>query len=183
MSLLPVPEVIEVGDISVPLSANYQANASLFGTRYAFTAPTTIALVTDALRWQWDAFPDYPEIRAIGYLTIDSLGGTGDIITVYVNDPFLGVITLGAYTISNLDTTTNLIANHLAANLAPNPYGYAVTSAFNVVAIVAAEGTGALINGGNNLFYTVTTIAPGSFISTEGDDPITTENDLNLIIE
>ena len=183
MSSLQVPEIIEVGDISVPLSANYQADASLFGTRFDFTAPTTIAVVTDALRWQWAAFPDHPEVRAVGYLTIDTIGDIGDIITVYVNDPFLGVITLGGYTLSSLDTTTNLIASHLGTALAANSYGYAVSFAFNVITIVAAEGTGALINGNNNLFYTVVSIVPGSFIATEGDDPIITENDLNLIIE
>lgn len=57
MAQLTIPEIIELGDISVPLSANYKSNGSLFGTRFVFTAPVTIAVVTDALRWQYEAFP------------------------------------------------------------------------------------------------------------------------------
>lgn len=63
MSQLSIPEIIKLGDISVPLSSNYQANGDLFGKRLAFTAPSTIALVTDALRWQYEGTPTDSTLR------------------------------------------------------------------------------------------------------------------------
>lgn len=47
-----IAETILIGDLSVGYSANYQSLGVLFGQRLATTAPTTIAIVTDALRWQ-----------------------------------------------------------------------------------------------------------------------------------
>jgi hypothetical protein len=57
MAQLSISDIIKLGDISVPLSSNYQVNGNLFGKRLAFTAPITIAIVTDALRWQYEGFP------------------------------------------------------------------------------------------------------------------------------
>lgn len=180
MEILTVPQIIKLGDISVPLSANYQANGELFGKRFAFTAPETIALVTDALRWQWEAFPDIEEVQATGEITIDSTGDTGQIITVYINDPFLGVISLGSYTLTDSDTTTDIIATNLGDVLATNSYGYGIEVVNNVITITAALGTGALINGGNNIIVDITEI---TFLVTNFGDRLTTQNNLNLITQ
>lgn len=182
MSQLTITETIRLGDISVPLALNYQANGDLFGKRMAFTAPQTIAVVTDALRWQWAAFPSIPEVRAIASLTIDTIGDTGDIITVNVNDPTFGLITLGSYTLVDSDTTTDIIAANLAAVLVNNIYGYAITvsvSQLNMIYVTAAEFTGAAING-NNLIVVVT---PIGYLSTQGDEPLITENNYNIITQ
>jgi hypothetical protein len=87
MAILNVDEIIDLGDISNPLAANYQANGNIFGPRKAVTAPQTIALITDALRWQWEAFPDISEVRATATITKDTTGDTGQIITVTIDDP------------------------------------------------------------------------------------------------
>lgn len=65
MAQLTIDRIIELGDISVPLSSDYQANGALFGTRLTFNTPSTIAIVTDALRWQWEGFQDEESVRGV----------------------------------------------------------------------------------------------------------------------
>ena len=180
MAKLTIAEVIELGDISNPLAANYQANGNIFGPRKAVSAPQTIALVTDALRWQWEAFPNVPEVRATATITIDTVGDLGDTITIYVDDPFLGVISIGAYTLGPSDTTVDIIADNVGDEINLNVYDYYATVVNNVITITAADGTGALINGNNNIYVTI--ITPG-FLFTESGDNLITENNNNLITE
>lgn len=180
MSILSVPEIIRLGDLSVPLSANYQSNSSLFGKRLAFTAPTTIAIVTDALRWQWAAFPDIAEVKATGNITIDSTGDTGQIITVFINDPFLGILNLGSYTLTDSDVSADIIASNLGSILSANTYQYEIVVVNNVINITAAPETGALINGGNNIFVNITQIG---FLADDLGDRIITQNNLNIITQ
>lgn len=179
MSQLSIDRIIEIADMSIPLSADYEISGELYGKRLATTAPETIAIVADALRWHWEGFPDIPEVRATASITIDTVGDVGDNIAVTVNDPFLGVISLGNYTLTSGDTTINLIATHLGAVLFNNQYGYAISVYQNVITIEAAEGTGALING-NNLLVTIT--SPG-FLITESGNRLITENSNNIITE
>jgi hypothetical protein len=180
MAKLTIPETIELGDISVPLSANYQTNSSLFGKRFAFTAPTTIATVTDALRWQWAGFPDIAEVKATGNITIDSTGDTGQIITVFINDPFLGILNTGSYTLTDSDVSADIIASSLGSVLSANTYQYEIVVVNNVINITAAPETGALINGGNNIFVNITQIG---FLADDLGDRIITQNNLNIITQ
>ena len=53
-----------MGDVSVYLASNDNAEGSLFGKRLASpTSPVTIAYVTDALRWQNDGDPTDTTLR------------------------------------------------------------------------------------------------------------------------
>lgn len=175
-----VDEIIDFGKVSIGLSANYQANGEIFGKRLATTAPNTIAIVTDALNWQWEDFPTTPEIDATATITIDTIGDLGDTIEVFVNDPFYGVISLGLYTITGGDTTTTITATNVSAELANNPYGYGSASSLNVITVTARAGLGATINGGNNI-YVVITIP--TFLIAENNDNLITENNNFLITE
>ena len=179
MAQLSIQEIIELGDISVPLSANYQAKSSIYPTRLAFTAPQTIALVTDALRWQWDAFPDITEVFATSTITIDTTGDTGQIITVTVNDPIEGNVTLGSYTLTDSDTTPDIIATNLGSALSSNIYNFSVSVATNMITLTAPTGDGALING----VYPICNITQIGFLSTEMGDTIITQNNLNIITQ
>jgi len=179
MAQLSIPDIIDLGDISTPLALNYQADGSLFGPRKTYTAATTIATVTDALRWNWAGFPDITEVRATATISIDTIGDEGQTITVYINDPIQGNISLGTYTISASDTTIDLTAANLAAELALNSYGYVITNVNNVITIEAPEGLGALING----ISPNCVITDVYFISTELDEVIITQNNLNLITQ
>lgn len=175
-----VPQIIDFGRISVPLSANYVADGSLFGKRLSTTSPITIAIVTDALNWQWQAFPSTPVINATATISIDTIGDPGDTIEVFVNDPALGIISLGLYTILITDTTTTITATNVAALLATNIYGYGATSSNNIITITARAGIGASINGGNNIFIVITT---DDYIIAENNDFLITENNNFLITE
>lgn len=179
MSQLTIPEIIELGDISVPFSANYQAKGSLYGTRLAFTAPQTIALVTDALRWHWAGFPDIQEVSATATIIIDSTGDTGQIITVTVNDPLQGVVTLGSYTLTDGDTTIDIIATNLAAALELNTYHFGVSVLNNVITLIAPFGDGALINGVSPVCNTTQI----EFLATKFNERIITQNNLNIITQ
>jgi len=97
MEQLTITDTIQVADLSVPIAANYQNDGDLFGHRKATTAANTIALVADALRWLWEDFPTVPQVQAVGSITIDSnSNGTGwNSIEIFVNDPYLGVISFG----------------------------------------------------------------------------------------
>lgn len=180
MAQLTIDDIIKIGDISIPLSANYEADGDLYGKRLATTDPMTVALVTDALRWQWESFPDVPEVRATATITItdvsDSLEST---IQVFVNDPSLGVVSLGSYTIQPSDTTTTIAATNIANALSNNVYGFVATSSNNVITITAPENTGASING-NAVTYVIT--AP-TLLMTENDDYLITENSYYLTTE
>ena len=92
MAQLSIPEIIKLGDISVPLASNYEENGSLFGKRLAATAPMTIAIVTDALRWQWESFPDTTTFLSTEVLDeIITENGNNLITAEYVNPTARGV--------------------------------------------------------------------------------------------
>lgn len=181
MSQLSIDRIIEIADMSVPLSADYETSGELYGKRLATTAPETIAIVADALRWHWQGFSNISEVRATASITINNTGDVGDNILVTVYDPFLGGISLGNYTLTAGDITTDLIATNLGAALASNQYGYAISVYQNVVTIQAAQGTGSLING-TFLFVTISSFG---FLNTENNDRLITEGkDIkNLITE
>lgn len=146
MSILSVPEIIELGDISTSLALNYQANGALFGPRKTYTAPTTIATVTDALRWGWASNPDVTEVAASATLTVDSLGVTNSGCYVYVNEP-TRQIELGYYEQQVTDTTTSIYAQSLANVLSANTYGYVISVNNSTITVTAPPGLGALMNG------------------------------------
>ena len=151
MSQLTIEQIIELGDISVPLSANYQDKGKLFGERMVDTAPVSIAIVTDALRWQNDAFPNTDAANAVGSIEITSDATRfGMLITVLVDDPTLGIITLGGYTQQPGDTTST-IAQNLQTALSSNTYGYTISRLNDTVVIEARSGLGTLMNSGNRL--------------------------------
>lgn len=180
MSQLSISDIIKVGDISTYLSGNYIDKGKVFGDRLSQDMNVTIAMITDALRWQWAAFPDVPEVRATARVTIDSIGDDGDNIAVFVNDPEFGVIQLGNYTLTNTDTTTVIIANNLGTICQSNTYGYQIIlSNSSYFEIRGREGTGALLNGNNNIFLVITP-SPVEFISSEIDFRLITQQ--NLVI-
>ncbi len=54
-TILTIPEIIELGDVSTYLSANYTSKQQLFGGNITKPVPPVqIQFVTDALRWAYD---------------------------------------------------------------------------------------------------------------------------------
>jgi len=166
---------IEIGDASIYLAANDNGKGNLFGNRLANpTSAVLIAIVTDALRWQLDTNPPITAVNATGTITVTAIGTDGDSIEVFVNDPILGLISLGVYVKLSSDTTVTILAASITTELNLNAYGYTATSALGVITITARPGLGATINGGLNLSVTITpAVVPvtglyGWWISTEG---------------
>ena len=184
MAHLTISEIIKLGDISTYLSGNYIDEGKVYGDRLSQDMNRTIAMVTDAVRWEWAAFPDVAEVRAVGFVNIDSIGDPGDIITVYVQDPQYGTIILGSYTQSDTDMTAADIALGLATNMQLNTYGYQIvySAGQTSITIIANEGSGANINNSNHL-YVVITPSTARFISTEVPIRIAAQNNNNLITE
>lgn len=70
MAQLSILEVIRIGRMSVPISAIDISEGNLFGERLSVTSPQTIALVTDALNWQYEGDPSDDTLRGVAnYLT------------------------------------------------------------------------------------------------------------------
>lgn len=183
MGVLTVPQVIEIGDISTYLSGNYVDEGQVWGARLNQEMHKTILMVTDALRWQWESFPDVAEVRAVGSFTITDIGDDGDNIAVWIEDPYLGLITLGNYTKTPSDTTTAILTDNLFQIIKNNIYGYEVLyNNGSTITIIAREGVGALINNANHLQVIITETIT-QFISTEVPIPIMTQSGLKITTE
>lgn len=154
MAEITIPDIIEIGDVSTYLAANYEGEGSLFGERLAVTSPQSIQLVTDALRWQWEAFPEIEEVNATSTITITSPPtniSTG-YVDIYVDDPILGTILLG----TSLAIVEGLNINNTAYNIwsginsSANNYGYnagAEPTGTNTFTVTAPSGRGSSLNG------------------------------------
>lgn len=183
MGVLTVPQVIEIGDISTYLSGNYIDEGQVWGARLNQEMHKTILMVTDALRWQWESFPDVAEVRAIGSFTITDLGDDGDNIAVWIDDPDLGLIELGNYTKTSSDTNFPILTTKVYNAIVNNPYGYQVILATpDTIYIVAREGAGARINNANHLQIIITETIT-QFVSTEVPIPIMTQLGLKITTE
>ena len=65
MAQLSIPNIIQIGDLSNPLSLNYKSLGALFGATLQQSNPLQIAMVTDALRWQYDGDPADITLRGV----------------------------------------------------------------------------------------------------------------------
>lgn len=115
-TILPVDEIIEIGDASTYLSANYVGKQTLFGgTVIKPTPPVQIAWVTDGLRWGYEG----------GAQTAASLRSTANYLYW-----LCGLFQLQAQ---------NIISGDGGGSVTPTPSGG--TLPFPLDFIVAASGT------------------------------------------
>lgn len=79
MSFLPtIPETISIGDGTTYLMANDEALGALFGKRLIKqSSPAFIAIVTDALRWEYDSLPSNDTLRGTANYLIWLSGAYG----------------------------------------------------------------------------------------------------------
>ena len=159
MAQLTIDQIIKLGELSITLSGNYEAQGDLYGKRLAYTSPKTIAIITDALKWQAESFPNVAATSATATITIDTLGNVNQNIAVKVFIPDYGYeVTLANWTLTSGDTTTTLIATHLTTQLNTNPYYFTATSSGNVITLTAPLYIGSGINGN----YPICVITAGS---------------------
>lgn len=172
-----IEDIIKIAKVSQYLIQNDIIDKGLYGGGTDLLLPRKIYNIRKSLEWAYGY--NIEEVKATGTITVDTVGDVGDTIEVFVNDPFLGTISLGVYELDDSDTTVNIIASHISNAIANNLYGYTTSVNNNIITITAAAGTGALINGGNNLYCNITT---PNFLSTQINQIIQTENSLNFIV-
>lgn len=89
-----------------------------------------------------------PEVRATTQFNVFGIPFTvGLVMNVTVNDPALGVITLGTYTQDSSDTNNTILTTHLKAAITGNSYGYGISGGVTDIITTAAMGRGSSING------------------------------------
>ena len=146
MSLISIGEIIELGDVSTYLSLKYQDEGKLFGARLDGISPKSIAIVTDALRWWNESFPNIEPQKAVCTITVSGYGSNGDYVNLKLtNDPEYGVIEFGGYTQSSLNPS--VIAAGISQSINTNPYGYKSVVNGNVITIYSRLDNASLFNG------------------------------------
>ncbi len=76
-SLNTIPQVIAIGELSSPLSLNYQSLGALFGTTLQQSNPLQIAMVTYALNEQYTQDPADTTLRGVANYLIFLCGRFG----------------------------------------------------------------------------------------------------------
>lgn len=164
-----VLDIINIAKISQYLCENDIDKRGLFGGGVDLLLPNKIYNIRKSVEWMYINSPAVAEVRALGYLNINSLGtfSTGSLVTVYVDDPDLGLIILGSYATQPSDTTEVIYAAHLVTALSTNAYGYTVTVSGTTITIEARVGLGGSINDDNRLTIIIgTTIFDNTFDNT-----------------
>lgn len=160
---------IKIAKVSQELAENDIDKKGLYGGGVDLLLPSKLYNIRKSVEWMYGINPPTNEVRAKGYLNVDNIGrtDTGIIITVYIDDPDLGIIVLGTYTILPSDTSTDLIAIGLANSLSLNSYGYGISRIGNTITIEARIGVGASINDNNRIQVVLTlTIFDNTFDNT-----------------
>lgn len=146
-------DIIKIAKVSQELAENDIDKKGLYGGGIDLLLPRKIYNIRKSVEWMYGINPPTNEVRAKGYINIESLAinDTGLLITVYINDPDFGLIVLGTYTVLITDTTPTLVATGLANSLSLNTYGYGISRINNVITIEARLGMGSSINDNNRL--------------------------------
>lgn len=146
MSLIPIDEIIELGDVSTYLSLKYQDEGKIFGARLDGISPKSIAIVTDALRWWNESFPNVTGQKASCTITVNGTGTYDDQVDFYIDDPVYGNILLGSYVYPG-DDDIYQIATSIANSLNSNSYGYTFVAGENVVTVYSRLDNAGELNG------------------------------------
>lgn len=146
MSLLSIGEIIELGDVSTYLSLKYKDEGKLFGAKLDGISPKSIAIVTDALRWYNQSFPDIQPQKAISTITINGIGNEEDEIAFNINDPEYGNIQFGFYIYPGGENIYQIAAS-IANSLNSNPYGYTFVVNSNTITAYSRLNNGGDFNG------------------------------------
>lgn len=108
-----VKDTIKLAKVSQYLVDNDIANGGLYAKGIDVLLPEKIYCVRKNLE-KVITGPDITYANAVGYITINDVGQIGDTISVYVNDPELGILLLGSYEVTSGDTNVNTLAENIA---------------------------------------------------------------------
>jgi hypothetical protein len=147
-----VQQIIDIAKISQYLSLNDIDKKGLWGGGIDLQLPNKIYNIRKSVEWANTYSQNVAENSATGTITINSTGDIGNAISVYVNDPELGILFLGSKTTQVGESSTSAFATSLAATINTNPYGYTAETLNSTITIQARNGLGSSINGHNRLF-------------------------------
>lgn len=155
---MTIQTIVNIAKLSQPYCLLDITKKGLFGGGVDLLLPRKIYTVRKDVNWLLDLEGLTDEVKAVGTVTIDAIGNNGDIIQIKVLDPVLGLITVVEYTKTSYDSSTTILAEDIVItfNLYFAQYGYVLTSVNNVIYVLARQGVGAAINGGNNLQVVIT---------------------------
>lgn len=162
-------DIIKIAKVSQELAENDIDKKGLYGGGVDLLLPRKLYNIRKNVEWMYGVNPPTSEVRAKGYIDITAVSITdvSKILTVYVDDPDLGLIILGSYTILPTDTTPTLVATGLANSLSLNTYGYGISRINNIITIEARLGLGGSINDNGRLQVILTaTIFDNTFDNT-----------------
>lgn len=108
-----IKNIIKLAKVSQYLVDNDIANGGLYSKGIDELLPEKIYCVRKNLE-KVITDPDITYTNAVGYITINDVGQVGDTISVYVNDPEFGILLLGSYEVTILDTNVNTLAENIA---------------------------------------------------------------------
>jgi hypothetical protein len=118
---MSIQDTIRIADVSQYLSENDIDESGLYGGGMDIHLPKKIYCVKKSLEWG-ESHSDKTYKNAIGYVTINTVGNPGDKIEVFVNDPELGIISLGYYVLTATDLTPTIITSNLALAMGGTVY-------------------------------------------------------------
>lgn len=122
MALSTIDEIIDLGDVSTYLSLKYQDDGKLFGAKLDGVSPKSIAMVTDALRWQYESLPEDENLRKVAnylywmcgkfqveaqFILQGAGGGIVNILNPFVAPAPLEFIVSESTAVADGDTTAN----------------------------------------------------------------------------
>lgn len=146
---MTIQTIVNIAKLSQPYCLLDITKKGLFGGGVDLLLPRKIYTVRKDVNWLLDLEGLTDEVKATGTVTITNVGANGNILTITVDDPLLGVINLVEYTKTSFDTDTTVFATDVVVtfNLYFAQYGYVLTSVNNVIYILARQGVGAAANG------------------------------------
>jgi len=146
MSLLPIDEIINLGDVSTYLSLKYKDEGKLFGARLDGISPKSIAIVTDALRWRNESFPNVEGQKASATITVTGTASSEDEVNFYIDDPEYGYVQLGNYIYPGGEDIYQMAAS-ITTNLNLNSYGYTFVVNDNIITAYSRFDNASAMNG------------------------------------
>ena len=101
---------------------------------------------------------------------ITTLGATGDVFTLKVNEPFGAVTTVVSYTKASTDTTIALLGASIAAaiNAGTSTHGYTASFTTATLTLTAPKKWGVFINSGSPITVTITGTIAGTLTQFSG---------------
>lgn len=172
-----IAEIIDIAKLSQAIASFDKGRSFMQGQRADPQTPKRIYMERKAVEWRYQNESPLvnPGTASEATLTIDNLIAPFQVVSVLVLDNEGNSFSLGEYQIQLTDTTTDLIASGLAAELGNNAFGFRIEVTASTITIIALADTYASFNGS-----TLIVQIEGSQLETESGLSLSTETGILL---